>query len=247
MIREITEPKPHARLKAALIGVGSVAAMLVALIVLSPYLFPQDARPSFGDQRIDDQAYLVGREIEVKLPVAKRGNGRTIYALYPTVPGLTLSGSKLHGIPAEPGRYSMIYTVVDSDGDKSKGDKDWLMFTIIVQSSRSEGIIEGVGEEINAVDDDGTALCKAARFAGYDEVKMLLDRGADPNIYYRDRLETHPISCALANRKPRTEIRRILQALAEGGAAIPRDGVAVPDTSRMGPEDLLSLLSGFFR
>lgn len=115
-----------------------------------------------------------------------------------------------------------------------------------VVDPRSGWSIEESGGDINAVDDGGTALCKAAKYAGHDEVRTLLDRGADPNVYYGDGSRTHPIACALAGSKPWSEVRRILHALAEGGAVIPRNGIIVVGTSHVDAEDLLSFLGALF-
>ena len=221
MISEFTEPRPHAKARAALIVVASATAILVALILFNIRVAPENAAPHFGDQRVDTQVYVVGDEIELKLPAATRANGPLIYTLYPSVPGLTLTQTTLQGIPSEPGTYSIIYTVVDSDDDASGSDKDWLTFTMLVESPRSRWSVEELDEDVNAIDDGGTALCKAARYAGHNEVRMLLERGVDPNLYDADRHETHPISCALASGKPLTEIRLIMHALADGGAVIP--------------------------
>ncbi len=246
MITESMEPQPHAKARAILIVVGSVAAILVALIAFNVRVAPEDARPHFGDQRVATQVFVIGDAIDLELPAATRANGPLIYALYPPVPGLTLTKNALRGTPAVPGTYSMVYTVVDSDDDTTGSDKDWLTFTILVESPRSEWSVEELGDDINAIDDGGTALCKAARYAGHAEVKMLLERGADPNLYRGDRDETHPISCALASGKPLTEIRLIMQALADGGAVIPGDGFVVVRGSHVEQEDVFSLLSPFF-
>ena len=246
MITESMEPQPRAKVRAVLIVVTSLAAIMVALLAVNVRVAPQGARPHFGSQSVDTQVYLVGEEIELKLPAATRANGPLIYQLYPQVPGLALARTTLKGIPAEPGAYSMIYTVVDSDGDTTGGDKDWLTFTIIVESPRSGWSLDELGEDIDAVDFDGTALCKAARYAGPREVKMLLDLGADPNISYGDRPRTHPISCALAGGKPLAEIRLIMQALADGGAVVPRGGISFEIPSDLSTEDYRSLLSPFF-
>ena len=246
MISEFREPQPHAKARATLIVVASVTAILVALVVFNVRVSPQNAAPHFGDQRVDTQVYVVGDEIELKLPAARRANGTLIYTLYPSVPGLTLTRTTLKGIPAEPRTYSMIYTVVDSDDDTSGSDKDWLTFTIIVESPRSGWSVEELGEDINAVDYDGTALCKAARYGGHHEVKTLLDLGADPNISYGGTPRTHPISCALASRKPLAEIRVVMQALADGGAVLPPGGISFEVPSDLDPDDFLSLLSPFF-
>lgn len=246
MISELREPQPHARTRATLIVVASMTAILGALVVFNVRVAPQNAAPHFGDQRVDTPVYAVGHEIELKLPAARRANGRLIYSLYPSVPGLTLTRTTLKGIPAEPGTYSMIYTVVDSDDDTNGSDKDWLTFTIIVESPRSGWSVEELGEDIDAVDYDGTALCKAARYAGHHEVKTLLDLGADPNISYGGRPRTHPISCALASGRPLTEIRLIMQALADGGAVIPPGGISFEVPSDLDSDDFVSLLSPFF-
>ena len=246
LISEFTEPRPYAKTRAALIVVASLAAILVALIAFNVRVAPEDARPHFGDQRVATQVFVAGDEIDLELPAATRANGPLIYALYPPVPGLTLTKNALRGTPAEPGTYSMVYTVVDSDGDTTGGDNDWLTFTILVESPRSEWSVEELGEDIDAIDDGGTALCKAARYAGHAEVKMLLERGADPNLHDADRHETHPVSCALSSGKPLTEIRLIMQALADGGAVIPGDGFVVVRGSHVEQEDVFSLLSPFF-
>ena len=243
LISEFTEPRPHAKARAALIVVASVAAVVAALLVFRIRVAPEDARPHFGNQEVETQIYVVGDEIELKLPTAKRANGPLIYTLYPKVPGITLSGTILHGTPSRPGAYSMIYTVVDSDDDTTGSDKDWLTFTILVEWPRS-GVSEELGEDVNAIGDEGTVLCQAARHAGHAEVKMLLERGADPNLYPAGRHEIHPISCALASEKPLTEIRVIMQALADGGAVIPDDGIAVVRV-HLDPEDMFSLLRPF--
>ena len=246
MITESMEPQPHAKARAILIVAASVAAILVAVIAFNVRVVPEDARPHFGDQRVATQILVVGDEIDLELPAATRANGPLIYALYPPVPGLTLTKNALRGTPAEPGTYSMVYTVVDSDDDTTGNDKDWLTFTILVESPRSEWSAEELGEDVDAIDDGGTALCKAARYAGHAEVKMLLERGADPNLYHGDRHETHPISCALASGKPLTEIRLVMQALADGGAVIPDDGFVVVRGTNVEQEDVFSLLSPFF-
>ena len=246
MITESTEPQPHAKARAILIVVASVGAILVALIAFNVRVAPEDARPHFGDQRVATQVFLVGDEIDLELPAATRANGPLIYALYPPVPGLTLMKNALRGTPAEPGTYSMVYTVVDSDDDTTGNDKDWLTFTILVESPRSEWSVEELGDDVNAIDDGGTALCNAARYAGHAEVKMLLERGAAPNLHHADRHETHPISCALASGKPLTEIRLIMHALADGGAAIPGGGFVVVRGSHVEQADVFSLLSPFF-
>jgi hypothetical protein len=246
MISEFTEPRPHAKARAILIVVASVAAILIALAMFKVRVAPENAAPHFGDQRVDTRVYVVGGEVELKLPAATEANGALVYTLYPSVPGLTLTRTTLQGVPAEPGTYSMIYTVVDSDDDTTGSDKDWLTFTILVESPRSEWSVEEFGEDVNAIDDGGTALCKAARYAGHAEVRMLLARGVDPNLYDADRHETHPISCALTSGKPLTEIRLIMQALADGGAVIPRGGISFEVPSDLDSDDFLSLLSPFF-
>ena len=246
LISEFTEPRPHATARGALIVVASVAALAAALVAVNVRVAPEDARPHFGDQKVDAQVYVVGDEIELKLPAAKRANGPLIYELYPQVPGLTLTRTTLKGIPAEPGAYSVIYTVVDSDDDTTGGDKDWLTFTIIVESPRSGWSIEELGDDIDAVDSDGTALCKAARYAGHHEVKTLLDLGADPNISYVDKARTHPISCALASGRPLAEKRLIMEELADGGADIPSAGIFFEVPSSLNSEDYRFLLSPFF-
>ena len=223
-----------------------MAAILVALVVFRIRVAPQDARPHFGDQRVATQVFVVGDEIDLDLPVATRANGPLIYALYPRVPGLTLAKNALRGTPAEPGTYSMVYTVVDSDDDTTGGDKDWLTFTIVVESPRKEWILSELGEDIDAVDFDGTALCKAARYAGHHEVQALLDLGADPNLSFDDTPRTHPISCALASGKPLDEIRLIMYALADGGAVLPLGGISFEVPSGLSTEDYRSLLSPFF-
>ena len=246
MITESMQPQPHAKARAILIVVASVAAILAALIVFNVRVAPEDARPHFGDQRVATQVFVVGDEIDLELPAATRANGPLIYALYPSVPGLTLTKNALRGTPAEPGTYSMIYTVVDSDDDTTGGDKDWLTFTIVVESPRLGWSIEELGEDIDAVDYDGTALCKAARYAGHHEVKTLLDLGADPNLSFDDKPRTHPISCALASGKPLAEIRLIMYALADGGAVMPLGGISFEVPSGLTTEDYRSLLSPFF-
>ena len=245
MISEFTEPRPHAKARAILIVVASVAAILIALAMFKVRVAPENAAPHFGDQRVDTRVYVVGGEVELKLPAATEANGALVYTLYPSVPGLTLTQTTLQGVPAEPGTYSMIYTVVDSDDDTTGSDKDWLTFTILVESPRSEWSAEELGEDVNAIDDGGTALCKAARYAGHAEVRMLLERGVDPNLYDADRHETHPISCALTSGKPLTEIRLIMQALADGGAVIPDDGFVLVRGTHVDQEDVFSLLSPF--
>ena len=246
MITESMQPQPHAKARAILIVIASVAAILAALIVFNVRVAPEDARPHFGDQRVATQVFVVGDEIDLELPAATRANGPLIYALYPSVPGLTLTKNALRGTPAEPGTYSMIYTVVDSDDDTTGGDKDWLTFTIVVESPRLGWSIEELGEDIDAVDYDGTALCKAARYAGHHEVKTLLDLGADPNLSFDDKPRTHPISCALASGKPLAEIRLIMYALADGGAVMPLGGISFEVPSGLTTEDYRSLLSPFF-
>ena len=246
LISEFMEPRPHAKARAALIVVASVAAIAAALLGFHVRVAPEDAKPDFGDQRVDTQVYVVGDEVQLKLPLAKRANGPLVYALYPQVPGLTLNGTTLRGIPAEPGAYSMVYTVADSDGDTTGADRDWLTFTVLVESTRSGWSVEELGEDVNAFDDRGTALCKAARYAGHAEVKMLLERGADPNLHREDRHDTHPISCALASRKPVADIRLIMEALADGGAVVPSAGVFFENPSGLEPEEFMFLLSPFF-
>ena len=245
LISEFTEPRPHAKARSALIVVASVAAIMVALLVFRIRVAPEDARPNFGDQRVATQVFVVGDEIDLDLPVATRANGPLIYALYPPVPGLFLTKNALRGTPAEPGTYSMVYTVVDSDDDTTGGDQDWLTFTIVVESPRREWSLSELGEDVNAVDYDGTALCKAARYAGHHEVKALLDLGADPNLSFDDKPRTHPISCALASGKPLVEIRLIMHALADGGAVWPRGGVSFEVPAGLDPDDYRSLLSPF--
>lgn len=246
MITESMQPQPRAKARAVLIVVASVAAILAALIMFNTRVAPEDARPHFGEQRVATEVFVVGAEIDLDLPAATRANGPLIYALYPSVPGLGLTGTTLSGSPAEPGVYSMIYTVVDSDEDTTGGDKDWLTFTIVVESPRSEWSLDELGEDINAVDYDGTALCKAARYAGHHEVKALLDLGADPNLSFDDKPRTHPISCALASGKPLAEIRLIMHALADGGAVMPLGGISFEIPSGLNTEDFRSLLSPFF-
>ena len=246
MITQSTEPQPHAKAHAILIVVASVGAILVALIAFNVRVAPEDARPHFGDQRVATQVFLVGDEIDLELPAATRANGPLIYALYPPAPGLTLTKNTLRGAPAEPGTYSMIYTVVDSDDDTTGSDKDWLTFTILVESPRSAWSLDELGEDIDAVDYGGTALCKAARYAGHHEVKALLDLGADPNRSFDDKPRTHPISCALASGQPLDEIRLIMHALSDGGAVLPRGGVSFEVPSSLNSEDYLSLLRPFF-
>ena len=246
MITESMEPQPHAKARAILIVAASLAAILVAVIAFNVRVVPEDARPHFGDQRVATQILVIGDEIDLELPAATRANGPLIYALYPPVPGLTLTKNALRGTPAEPGTYSMVYTVVDSDDDTTGSDKDWLTFTILVESPRSEWSVEELGDDVNAIDDGGTALCKAARYAGHHEVKALLDLGADPNLSFDDKPRTHPISCALASGKPLAEIRLIMHALADGGAVMPPGGISFEVPSGRSSEDYRSLLSPFF-
>ena len=223
-----------------------MAAILAALLGFRIRVAPEDARPHFGGRHVDTQVYAVGDKVELKLPAAMRANGPLVYALYPSVPGLTLTRTTLKGIPAEPGAYSMIYTVADSDDDTTGGDKDWLTFTIVVESPRSGWSFDELDEDIDAVDFDGTALCKAARYAGHHEVKTLLDLGADPNLSFDGKPRTHPISCALASGKPLDEIRLIMYALADGGAVLPPGGISFEIPSGLSTEDYRSLLSPFF-
>jgi len=246
LISDFTEPRPHAKARAALIVVASVAAVVAALVVFRIRVAPEDARPHFRDERVEAQVYVVGEEIELKLPAARRANGPLTYSLYPRVPGLSLSGTTLQGTPAEPGTYSMVYTVVDADDDTTGRDKDWLTFTILVESPRTEWSFRELGADIDAVDYDGTALCKAARHAGAHAVRTLLALGADPNVSYRGMPRTHPISCALRSRKPLAEMRLIMQALADGGAVIPRGGISFGEHPDLGSDDLRSLLRPFF-
>jgi hypothetical protein len=246
MITDSMEPQPHARARAVLIVAATVATILVALLVLDDRIAPENAAPDFGGQRVDTQVLVTGAEVDLELPAATDANGALIYSLYPSVPGLTLTDTRLRGIPEEPGTYSLVYTVIDSDDDTTGADKDWLTFTILVESPRSEWTLEELGDDVDAIDDGGTALCKAARYAGHAEVRMLLELGADPNLYPADRHDTHPISCALASEKPLTQIRRVMQVLADGGAVVPEDGVFVVRAASLDHEDVFSLLRPFF-
>ena len=68
LISEFTEPRPYVKARAALIVVASVAAIVVALMVFRIRVAPVDATPHFGDQEVETQVFVVGDEIDLKLP-----------------------------------------------------------------------------------------------------------------------------------------------------------------------------------
>ena len=82
-----------------------------------------DTQPSFGDQTVEDQTYVVQRAIaSLELPAASGGDPPLRYSLTPKVPGLwfsTLFRRVLQGTPREEaeGDHAMVYRVEDVDGD----------------------------------------------------------------------------------------------------------------------------------
>ena len=81
-----------------------------------------DTPPSFGDQTVADQTYVVHRAIEaIVLPEASGGDPPLRYTLSPDVPGLRFRPSTrtLSGRPTEAaeGVHTMTYRVEDADGD----------------------------------------------------------------------------------------------------------------------------------
>ena len=56
LISEFMEPRPHAKARAALIVVASVAPIVAALMVFRIRVAPEDARPHFGDQEVEPRS-----------------------------------------------------------------------------------------------------------------------------------------------------------------------------------------------
>ena len=100
---------------------------------------PADTEPSFGAERVEDQAYAVGTAITaLVLPAASGGDAPLTYSLRPDIPGLQFNARTraLSGTPtlaAAGGVYSMTYRVMDSDGDEAT-----LTFTVRVTASEEE-------------------------------------------------------------------------------------------------------------
>ena len=81
---------------------------------------PADTEPSFGAQRVQDQAFTVGTAITaLPLPAASGGNAPLTYSLRPDIPGLQFDvrARTLSGTPTATGVHTMTYRVVDSDLD----------------------------------------------------------------------------------------------------------------------------------
>ena len=80
---------------------------------------------------IGDKTYRVGGYMGERLPAASGGNGRLVYSLTPSIPGLTFdAGTRtLYGTPRQAGTYHMRYQVQDEDGDT-----DSQLFTVTIVS-----------------------------------------------------------------------------------------------------------------
>ena len=68
---------------------------------------------------IGGKTYPVGDYMSERLPAATGGNGRLVYSLTPSIPGLTFdAGTRtLYGTPRQAGTYHMRYRATDEDGD----------------------------------------------------------------------------------------------------------------------------------
>ena len=108
-------------------------ALVVSLAVIACEEQVPDTAPSFTERTIADQAYTVGEAIRaLVLPEASGGDGDLIYALIPSVPGLTFDAiaRRLTGTPTAAGTYPMAYTVEDDDADS-----DVVTFTITIDAT----------------------------------------------------------------------------------------------------------------
>lgn len=123
------------------LGAGRFAVLVVAAVVAlvgcrgGPARTPDpepDRRPSFGDQTIEAQTWVVGQAVDLQLPAAAGGDPPLVYDLEPDVPGLTFDADARtwSGAPraeTPPADLSMTYRVTDADGDTAA-----LTFAVIV-------------------------------------------------------------------------------------------------------------------
>jgi len=111
----------HALPTRSLIASVVVASLAVLLIGCSDGPGqPPDTEPSFGTQRIQDQAFTVGTAITpLVLPAATGGNAPLAYSLTPSVPGIRFDPATrtVTGTPTATGDHAMTYRVTDDDGD----------------------------------------------------------------------------------------------------------------------------------
>ena len=110
----------------------------------------EERRPEFGDwQRVPDQVYAVGEEIEdLTLPEAGGGDGDLMYRLRPVIPGLMFDrrNRTLSGTPESVGTHQMGYLVEDEDGDLNGLD-----FNISVLAPETLLDLQGPGVPVDLV------------------------------------------------------------------------------------------------
>ena len=89
--------------------------------------------PTFGEETLSAQSYVVGERVTLTLPAATSGDGVLTYALSPAPPGglrLSTSSRVLTGVPLDVTlTTTYTWTATDTDGDKAE-----LSFTIAVRS-----------------------------------------------------------------------------------------------------------------
>ena len=102
----------------ASVVVASLAALLIGCSEGPSQ--PPDTEPSFGTERVQNQAFTVGMAVTpLVLPAATGGNAPLTYSLTPSVPGIRFDAATrtLSGTPTAAGDHAMAYRVVDDDGD----------------------------------------------------------------------------------------------------------------------------------
>ena len=119
-------------------GAVAVALAAAALVLFGcPQTSPGDSAPAFPEGvEVFERIYVAGTAIrELALPEARGGDGALTYSLGPKIPpGLAFDAAArvLSGTPAGTGRYEMIYTAVDADGNTGDADAASLTFVITV-------------------------------------------------------------------------------------------------------------------
>ena len=79
-----------------------------------------DTRPTFGDEEITPQTWIVGETIApMTLPEAEGGNAPIRYDLDPPIPGIAFDRStrRVTGAPTRLGNFTMRYSATDADYD----------------------------------------------------------------------------------------------------------------------------------